>query len=155
MSIRERFTNDEWVFVSFAPAIAANGIAMVDGTIDESETLMISGMLLDARDQYTHNQLIVAAINSFKDLVRSGEIPGELRYIRTPEEYLRAFRKVGKIVDKKALAEEGREYKQFLVDIMSAVASASKRNASFFRREANVSSSEMNFIDHIKQILRL
>lgn len=149
------FTEKEITLIAFAPAIAANGIAMVDGTISEEETLTISSHLLDATERYRHNKLIMLAIRSFTRLMKKGEMPGEMRYIRSPEEYLRTFRKVGKLIDKKIKNQEGAEYKHYLVDIMKSVASASgTKRKSFFGR-GNVSDQEQQFLDHVSDILKI
>jgi len=149
------FTEKEMKFIAFAPAIAANGIAMVDGTISEEETLIISANLLEATERYRNNELIMMAIRSFSRLMQTGDMPGEMRYIKSPEEYLRAFRKVGKLIDKKIKNKEGKEYKQFLIDIMRKVASVSgnKRHSLFGR--GNVSEKEQQFLDHISDILNV
>ena len=62
MNYETLFTEKEITLIAFAPAIAANGIAMVDGTISEEETLAISAHLLDATERYRHNKLIMLAI---------------------------------------------------------------------------------------------
>ncbi|MCD6475312.1 MAG: hypothetical protein J7K85_03480 [Anaerolineaceae bacterium] len=155
MNYETLFTEKEITLIAFAPAIAANGIAMVDGTISEEETLAISAHLLDATERYRHNKLIMLAIQSFSRLMRKGEIPGDMRYIRSPEEYLRTFRKVGKLIDKKVKNQEGTEYKHYLVDLMKSVASASgPKRRSFFGR-GNVSDQEQQFLDHIADILKI
>jgi hypothetical protein len=154
MDYENTFTPNELKLVAFAPAVAANGIAMVDGIISEDETLIISANLLNTTEKYKHNGLIMLAIRSFSNLMQDGDMPGEMRYIRTPEEYMRCFRKVGKIIDKKVPDEHGREYKQFLLDLMQKVASAStNKRRSFFGNGNNVSEKEQDFIDHIAQIM--
>jgi len=154
MDYENTFTPNELKLVAFAPAVAANGIAMVDGMISEEETLTISANLLNTTEKYSHNQLIMLAICSFSRLMQDGDMPGEMRYIRTPEEYMRCFRKVGQLIDKKVPDEAGREYKQFLLDLMHNVAAAStNKRHSFFGSSRNVSAEEQDFIDHIAQIM--
>ena len=156
MDYEKTFTSNELKLVAFAPAVAANGIAMVDGMISEEEPPTISANLLNTTEKYSHNGLIMLAIRSFTHLMQDGDMPGEMRYIRTPEEYMRCFRKVGKIIDKKVPDEHGREYKQFLLDLMHNVASASNnKRRSFFGNSNNVSAEEQNFIDHIAQIMNI
>ena len=154
MNYEKTFTANELKLVAFAPAVAANGIAMVDGVISEDETLIISANLLNTAEKYSHNELIMLAIRSFSNLMQDGDMPGEMRYIRTPEEYMRCFRKVGRIIDKKVPDEQGREYKQFLLNLMHNVAAAStNKRRSFFGNSNNISTEEQNFIDHIAQIM--
>ncbi|HET59625.1 MAG TPA: hypothetical protein ENN32_04580 [Chloroflexi bacterium] len=154
MDYENTFTPNELKLVAFAPAVAANGIAMIDGMISEDETLTISANLLNTTEKYKHNDLIMLAIRSFSNLMQDGDMPGEMRYIRTPEEYMRCFRKVGKIIDKKVPDEQGSEYKQFLLDLMHNVAAASSnKRHSFFGNSNNVSAEEKDFIDHIAQIM--
>jgi hypothetical protein len=154
VNYEKTFTPNELKLVAFAPAVAANGIAMVDGMISEDETLTISANLLHTTEKYSHNELIMLAIRSFSNLMQDGDMPGEMRYIRTPEEYMRCFRKVGRIIDKKVPDEHGREYKQFLLDLMHNVAAASStKRRSFFGNSNNISTEEQNFIDHIAQIM--
>lgn len=154
MDYENTFTPNELKLIAFAPAVAANGIAMIDGMISEDETLAISANLLNTTEKYKHNGLIMLAIRSFSNLMQDGDMPGEMRYIRTPEEYMRCFRKVGKIIDKKVHDEQGREYKQFLLDLMHTVAAAStNKRHSFFGNSKNVSTEEQDFIDHIAQIM--
>lgn len=154
MDYENTFTPNELKLVAFAPAVAANGIAMVDGMVSEEETLAISGNLLNTTEKYNDNELIMLAIRSFSNLMQDGDMPGEMRYIRTPEEYMRCFRKVGRLIDKKVPEEDGREYKQFLLDLMHNVAAAStNKRHSFFGNSKNVSAEEQDFIDHIAQIM--
>ena len=153
MDYASLFSEKELKLIAFAPAVAANGIAMVDGSISEQETLTISANLLDATERYRKNELIMFAIRSFSTLMQGGDMPGEMRYISTPEEYLRTFRKVGKLIDQKVDTPEGREYKKFLTEIMYKVASASgSRRRSFFGK-SNVSDQEKNFLEKIAEIL--
>ena len=154
MDYENTFTPNELKLVAFAPAVAANGIAMVDGMVSEEETLAISGNLLTTTGKYSDNELIKLAIRSFSNLMQDGDMPGEMRYIQTPEEYMRCFRKVGRLIDKKVPEEEGREYKQFLLDLMHNVGAAStNKRHSFFGHSNNVSAEEQDFIDHIAQIM--
>jgi hypothetical protein len=97
--------------------------------------------------------LIRFAIRGFTNLMQQGDMPGEMRYISSPEEYLRAFRKVGKLIDQKADHPDGYEYKKFLVEIMHRVASASgTRRRSLFGK-GNVSEQEQVFLDKLTEIL--
>ena len=156
MEFNNTFTLKQLKLIAYAPAVAANGIAMIDGQISEHETLAISATLLDTSDKYRHNKLIMLAITSFKDFVQQGDMPGEMRYISSPEEYLRLFRKIGKIIDKNVHSEIGTEYKAFLIELMLKVASASNgRRNSLFGRGANVSNEEKQFIEHIAEIMNV
>ena len=155
MKYENLFTEKELKLIAFAPAVAANGIAMVDGMISEEETLTISANLLEATDKYRHNELIMLAIRSFSRLMQTGDMPGEMRYIRSPEEYLRAFRSVGKLIDKKINNQEGIEYKTYLIDIMRRVASVSGSKRRSFFGKGNVSEKEQQFLDHISDILKI
>jgi len=148
------FTEKELKVIAYAPALAANGMAMVDGNISEQETLTISANLLDATDRYRHNDLIMLSIRSFTKFMQDGDMPGDIRYISSPEEYIRAFRNVARIIDQKVNNAEGHEYKKYLVEIMLQVASSSSgtRKHSFFGK-GNVSGQEQVFLEHIAEIL--
>lgn len=156
MEFNNTFTLKQLKLIAYAPAVAANGIAMIDGQISEEETMAISGALLGSSEKYRHNKLIMLAITSFQQFVQQGDMPGEMRYIKTPEEYLRLFRMIGKTIDKNVDSDIGIEYKQFLIDLMRQVASASGgKRRSLFGRGSNVSAEEQKFIDHIADIMNI
>lgn len=157
MEFNNTFTLKQLKLIAYAPAVAANGIAMIDGEISEQETLAISGALLGSSEKYRHNKLITLAITSFSQFVQMGDMPGEMRYIKSPEEYLRLFRLIGKTIDKNVKSEIGVEYKEFLIDLMRQVASASRGNKrkSLFGRGSNVTAEEEKFIEHIADIMNV
>lgn len=156
MEFNNTFTLNQLKLIAYAPAVAANGIAMIDGEISEEETMAISGALLGSSEKYRHNKLIMLAITSFQQFVQQGDMPGEMRYIKTPEEYLRLFRTIGKTIDKNVHTEIGNEYKQFLIDLMRQVASASgNKRRSLFNRSQNVTEEEQQFINHIADVMNI
>ena len=143
MTSKKDYSEKDWKFLVFAPSFAATGAAAADGEISRSETYVITEMMLSAADQYKDNELITSAMKDLPKMLADMNIPGELRYAKTPHEVAWAFGKIAKILDKHATAKEASEFKTFLLEIVDKVANAPGGFLNLFGN--NVSEEETDF----------
>jgi len=151
MTISEDFNDSDWEMLVFSPAFAAYGVAACDGRIDAKERESITTIMDDMRAKYPHNQLICAVLADLPAMLEEMTIPGSLRYVKTKEESLWAYRKIGQILESVPDEMEGREFKAFLVDVVEQVAHTSGKKIKVFGRDVN--EEEANFLADVRNAL--
>ena len=151
MTTRDDFDADDWEILVFSPAFAAFGVAAVDGRIDAKEKEAITGMLLNIQDKYPDNELICAVMSELPAMLEDMNVPGSLRYIKTKDEFLWAYKKIGRIVDGAAEPDEAAQFKSFLVDIVEQIAHASGKKMNVFGNDIN--QPESGFLKDVRNSL--
>ncbi len=164
MTSKSDFRADEWKIVASAPIIAAAVISASDdvGEGNDSEDEEIAAFkkaLVKLRQKYDSTSLINDAIDDIEnqgtkefdalyaalDATVSHESPLENR--------IQDVVQAGEIVDRVADKKDAKQYKKFLLDAATAVASASKEG--FFVFGSSISKKEAFFLSQLQSALKM
>jgi hypothetical protein len=151
MTTRDDFDEDDWQILVFSPAFAANGVAAVDGKIDKQEMAAFNDTVKNLQHNYAGNELIRSVMDELPSMLEDMNVPGSLRYVKTRDEVLWAYRKIGRIVDENAAPEEAAVFKSFLVNIVEQIANVSGKKLNLFGNDVN--QQEAGFIEDVKNSL--
>lgn len=164
MTTKNDFDADEWKTVSSAPIIAAAVISASDdvGEGNDSEDEEIAAFkeaLVKLRKKYGSTAIINDAID---DIEKEGTDEFEVLYAtlgatashESPlEDRVKEVGNAGEIVDRVADKKDAKQYKKFLLDAATAVASASKEG--FFVFGSSISKKEEFFLRQLQSALKM
>lgn len=164
MTSKIDFNDDEWKFIASAPIIAAAVISASDdvGEGHESEDEEITAFkesMTKLRKKYGSTAIVNDVIDEIEN---EGTEEFETVYAalgasashETPlEDRVKEVGKAGEIVDRIADKKDAKQYKKFLLDAATAVASASKEG--FFVLGSSISKKEDFFLRQLQSALKM
>jgi len=164
MTTKGDFNADEWKVVSFAPIIAAAVISASDDVgeghdSEDEEIAAFKEALVKLRKKYGGTTIVNDAID---DIENEGTDEFEVLYAalgasashESPlEDRVKEVGNAGEIVDRVADKKDAKQYKKFLLDAATAVASASKEG--FFVFGSSISKKEEFFLRQLQNALKM
>ena len=164
MASKSDFDTDEWTLVASAPIIAAAVISASDDVgedmdSEEEEIQAFKNSLVQLRKKYGKTQLVNEVLDDIEN-EGTGEFDALFSAIgasashESPlEDRVKAIGNAGDVLDRIADKKEARQYKKFLIDAATAVASASKEG--FFVFGSSISKKEEFYLRQIQSALKM
>lgn len=164
MASKSDFDPEEWKKVASAPIIAAAVISASDDVGDdmdseEEEIQAFKESLVKLRKKYGKIALVAQVLDDIED-EGTGEFDALFNAIgasashESPlEDRVKAIGEAGDILERIADKKEAKEYKKFLIDAATAVASASKEG--FFVFGSSISKKEEFYLRQIQSALKM
>ncbi len=164
MASKSDFDTDEWTLVASAPIIAAAVISASDDVgedmdSEEEEIQAFKNSLVQLRKKYGKTQLVNEVLDDIEN-EGTGEFDALFAAIgasashESPlEDRVKAIGNAGDVLDRIADKKEARQYKKFLIDAATAVASASKEG--FFVFGSSISKKEEFYLRQIQSALKM
>ena len=164
MASKSDFDTDEWTLVASAPIIAAAVISASDDVgedmdSEEEEVQAFKNSLVQLRKKYGKTQLVNEVLDDIEN-EGTGEFDALFSAIgasashESPlEDRVKAIGNAGDVLDRIADKKEARQYKKFLIDAATAVASASKEG--FFVFGSSISKKEEFYLRQIQSALKM
>ncbi len=164
MATKNDFDPDDWKKIASAPIIAAAVISASDDVGDdmESEDEEIAAFresLVKLRKKYGKTELVNEVLDAIEDegtseFDRLFETIGATASHESPlEDRVKAVAEAGEILERVADKKEAKQYKKFLIDAATAVASASKEG--FFVFGSSISKKEEFYLRQLQSALNL
>lgn len=164
MATKNDFDPEDWKKIASAPIIAAAVISASDDVGDdmESEDEEIAAFresLVKLRKKYGKTNLVNEVLDAIEDegtgeFDRLFETIGATASHESPlEDRVKAVAEAGEILERVADKKEAKQYKKFLIDAATAVASASKEG--FFVFGSSISKKEEFYLRQLQSALNL
>ncbi|MFP4498422.1 MAG: hypothetical protein ACLFQV_09455 [Vulcanimicrobiota bacterium] len=121
MSIKDKFTEEEWEIIEDAPFAIGLGMSDVEKSNPNAEIKEFDSLvsyLSKSRNRFESNELIDTVLKSFQ-FVSQSDGKG-----RNADQVAKYAEDVNKILKEKHPGEETQQYKEFLVEIAKKVAKA-------------------------------
>ena len=160
MSVKDKFTPDEWKSLLRAPMLAAYAVAGAAPSKQEEfvrEMAAVAEGVFEGEQRAPKESLLGAVIS---DIVANAEDEqrGQTEKLSLDEVKGRALetcRAVASTLETKASAEEAYEYKRWVLVVAEKVAAAAKEGGFFGLGGEQVSGSEVATINEIGEAIRI
>lgn len=164
MVSKSDFDSDEWKLMASAPIIAAAVISASDDVgkdmdSEEEEIQAFKDSLVQLRKKYGKTQLVNEVLDDIEN-EGTGEfdtlfaaIGASASHESPLEDRVKAIGDAGDVLDRIADKKEAKQYKKFLIDAATAVASASKEG--FFVFGSSISKKEEFYLRQIQSALKM
>jgi hypothetical protein len=164
MASKSDFDSDEWKLVASAPIIAAAVISASDDVGDdmeseEEEIQAFKNSLVQLRKKYGKMQLVNDVLDDIENEGTSefdalfAAIGASASHESPLEDRVKAIGDAGEVLERIADKKEAKQYKKFLIDAATAVASASKEG--FFVFGSSISKKEEFYLRQIQSALKM
>lgn len=162
MASKSDFDPDDWRKIASAPIIAAAVISASDDVGDdmdseEEEIQAFKDSLVKLRKKYGKTQLVAEVLDAIED-EGTGEfdklfatIGASASHESPLEDRIKAIGEAGEILERIADKKDAKQYKKFLIDAATAVASASKEG--FFVFGSSISKKEEFYLRQLQSAL--
>jgi hypothetical protein len=150
MTTKTDYTADEWAMIVAAPLACTDCIIYADMNVTDAmkENERVEQLVQEWKQPgKTQNELIQAVMTELH--ISPGRTSGQ----QTPDEILNAMQEVVAVVDRKAPADEAREFKQFLYTWADMVANAS--GEGFLGEGETLSAKEASVLQRLQTVLGL
>ncbi|MGJ3259010.1 MAG: hypothetical protein ACFE0S_05350 [Rhodospirillales bacterium] len=162
MTSKSDFDPEQWKKIASAPIIAAAVISASDDTGDdmeseEEEIQAFKDSLVKLRKKYGKTQLVADVLDAIEDEgtdefdVLFASIGASASHESPLEDRIRVVGEAGEILESMADKKDAKQYKKFLIDAATAVASASKEG--FFAFGSSISKKEEFYLRQIQSAL--
>lgn len=160
MSVKDKFTPDEWKSLLKAPMLAAYAVAGAAPSKQDDfirEMAAVADGVVEGEQRAAKDSLLGSVI---ADIVANAgdEQRGQTEKLSLDEVKVRALdtcRTVAATLDTKASAEEAYEYKRWVLVVAEKVASAAKEGGLFGFGGEQISGSEIATINEIGEAIRI
>ena len=164
MTTREDFDPDEWKMVASAPIVAAAVISASDDVGDdmeseEEEIQAFKESLVKLRKKYGKIALVAQVLDDIEDEGTDefdalfNAIGASASHESPLEDRIKSIAETSEILERVADKKEAKQYKKFLIDAATAVASASKEG--FFVFGSSISKKEEFYLRQIQSALKM
>ncbi len=158
MSVKGNFTTEEWKTLMKAPMLVSYAVVGADPSGQDGfvqEMSAVADAIVEGGQRATKDSLLGAVV---ADILANAddEQRGQTEKLVTGEVKARALencRAVAALLQTKASAEEGSEYKRWIIGVAYKVASAAKEGGVFGFGGTQVSGSEVNIINEIGEAI--
>jgi len=162
MASKSDFDPEDWKKIASAPIIAAAVISASDDVGDdmdseEEEIQAFKDSLVKLRKKYGKTQLVAEVLDDIED-EGTGEfdklfatIGASASHESPLEDRIKAVGEAGEILERIADKKDAKQYKKFLIDAATAVASASKEG--FFVFGSSISKKEEFYLRQLQSAL--
>jgi len=158
------FDPDEWKMVASAPIIAAAVISASDDVGDdmeseEEEIQAFKDSLVKLRKKYGKTELVNQVLDAIEDEgtdefdILFNSIGAAASHESPLEDRVKSIADTCDILERVADKKEAKQYKKFLIDAATAVASASKEG--FFAFGSSISKKEEFYLRQIQSALKM
>ncbi len=162
MTSKSDFDPEQWKKIASAPIIAAAVISASDDTGDdmeseEEEIQAFKDSLVKLRKKYGKTQLVADVLDAIEDEGTDefdalfASIGASASHESPLEDRIRAVGEAAEILESVADKKDAKQYKKFLIDAATAVASASKEG--FFVFGSSISKKEEFYLRQIQSAL--
>ena len=164
MTSKSDFDPEQWQKIASAPIIAAAVISASDDTGDdmeseEEEIQAFKDSLVKLRKKYGKTRLIADVLDAIEDEgtdefdILFASIGASASHESPLEDRIRVVGEAGEILESVADKKDAKQYKKFLIDAATAVASASKEG--FFAFGSSISKKEEVYLRQLQSALHM
>jgi len=164
MATKGDFDPDEWKVVASAPILAAAVISASDDVgedmdSEEEEIQAFKDSLVELRKKYGKTELVAQVLDAIEDEGTDefdklfDSIGASASHESPLEDRIKAIAEACDILERVADKKEAKQYKKFLIDAATAVASASKEG--FFVFGSSISKKEEFYLRQIQSALKM
>jgi hypothetical protein len=160
MSVKDKFTPEEWKSLLKAPMLAAYAVAGAASSKQEDfirEMAAVADGVFEGEQRAAKDSLLATVI---ADIVANAadDERGQTERLSTDEVKVRALdtcRAVAAMLETKVGAEEAYEYKRWVLVVAEKVASAAKEGGLFGFGGEQISGSEITTINEIGEAIKI
>jgi len=164
MATKGDFDPDEWKMVASAPILAAAVISASDDVgedmdSEEEEIQAFKDSLVELRKKYGKTELVAQVLDAIEDEGTDefdklfDSIGASASHESPLEDRIKSIAEACDILERVADKKEAKQYKKFLIDAATAVASASKEG--FFVFGSSISKKEEFYLRQIQSALKM